>query len=264
MSVPLRLSASIVTYHPDPGLLQLCLESFRQATDHCESTLDWALTVVDNGGNDIGNSVYDDERVTWVKNPANVGYGQAHNQIIRTADSTYHLIMNPDVILDPECLAIMISCLETNPAISLAGPRGLLPNGCDAHLCKRYPSILDLALRGFAPGVIKQHMNHRLSRYQYDDIPTTGCHDVELVSGCFMLARTGKLQQAGGFDPRFFLYFEDFDLSLAMAQQGQVVSISDATINHHGGNAARKGPKHLYYFCQSAFRFFNKHHWKLA
>ena len=106
MYAPLRLSASIVTYHSDPGLLRLCLESFQQAIDRCESTLDWALTVVDNGGNDIGNSEYDDERVTWVKNPANVGYGQAHNQIIRTADSTYHLIMNPDVILDPECLAI--------------------------------------------------------------------------------------------------------------------------------------------------------------
>jgi GT2 family glycosyltransferase len=87
--------------------------------------------------------------------------------------------------------------------------------------------------------------------------------DVAIVSGCCMLCKTTSLQKEGGFDPRFFLYFEDFDLSLRLGKHGAVVYLPTMRVRHAGGNAARKGRQHRLYFIRSAVSFFNKHGWKL-
>jgi GT2 family glycosyltransferase len=79
-----------------------------------------------------------------------------------------------------------------------------------------------------------------------------------------MFARTQALQDAGGFDERFFLYFEDFDLSLRMRKIGRVVFLPTASIIHLGGNSAAKGFHHIRLFVQSALRFFQKHGWKIV
>ena len=86
---------------------------------------------------------------------------------------------------------------------------------------------------------------------------------VEIVSGCCMLCRTTALQQVSGFDPDFFLYFEDFDLSLRLGKLGDVVYLPSMRVRHGGGNAATKGGNHQRYFVRSALRFFNKNGWKL-
>ena len=77
-----------------------------------------------------------------------------------------------------------------------------------------------------------------------------------------MLARTSALQAVGGFDERYFLHFEDLDLSLRMHAQGRVVSDPGVTLIHHGGHAARKGLAHLRLFLRSGLRFFNTHGWR--
>ena len=86
---------------------------------------------------------------------------------------------------------------------------------------------------------------------------------VEIVSGCCMLCRTAALQQVHGFDSDFFLYFEDFDLSLRLGKLGDVVYLPSMRVRHGGGNAATKGGNHQRYFLRSALRFFNKNGWKL-
>jgi hypothetical protein len=72
------------------------------------------------------------------------------------------------------------------------------------------------------------------------------------------------LRAAGGFDPRYFMYFEDYDLSLRIAAQGTVAYEPAMRIVHHGGEAARKGWRHVGWFVRSAWRFFSRHGWKLA
>src|SRR5690606_11033925 len=130
-------------------------------------------------------------------------------------------------------------------------------------LCKQYPALWDLFLRGFAPAWLKRLFSKRLQRYECRDL-TNGAApaDVPLISGCFMLCRTEQLQRAGGFDEGFFLYFEDFDLSLALGKLGRLRFLPDCRIVHHGGNTARKGLKHIRYFVRSAARFYRKHGWK--
>jgi len=68
----------------------------------------------------------------------------------------------------------------------------------------------------------------------------------------------------GGFADAFFLYFEDFDLSLRAAAAGRLAYVPSVRIVHHGGHAARKGLRHVFLFVGSAMTFFGRHGWRWA
>lgn len=258
----LTLSVSIVVYDLHKELLARCIQSLRESIDKSPIS-EWSLTLIDNGDNGQALGELTGPQITLTKNPMNVGYGIAHNQAILSTRTDFHLILNPDVLVDDLCITEAVKLLTSNEQIIMICPEGATPDGSNAHLCKRYPSVLDLLLRGFMPRFIARMFQKRLDRYEYRDLNNAEATEVELISGCFMLARTAHLQKIGGFDRAYFLYFEDFDLSLRMARTGKVVHLPAAKIVHYGGNSARKGAKHIWLFCKSAFRFYNQHGWKL-
>jgi GT2 family glycosyltransferase len=69
------------------------------------------------------------------------------------------------------------------------------------------------------------------------------------------------LDAVEGFDPRYFLYFEDFDLSLRLSKVAPIAYVPAVRIVHHGGHAAAKGFAHIRWFATSARRFFSMHGW---
>jgi GT2 family glycosyltransferase len=77
-----------------------------------------------------------------------------------------------------------------------------------------------------------------------------------------MVIRGDALRQVGGFDDRYFMYFEDFDLSMRLRELGRVVYAPRVSVVHHGGYAARKGLRHVLYFMRSGIRFFGQHGWR--
>jgi hypothetical protein len=79
-----------------------------------------------------------------------------------------------------------------------------------------------------------------------------------------MFCRRAPIAEIGGFSESFFLYFEDFDLSLRAAACGELAWVPAVRITHHGGKAARKGWRHVGLFARSAITFFNRHGWKWA
>jgi GT2 family glycosyltransferase len=85
---------------------------------------------------------------------------------------------------------------------------------------------------------------------------------VPRASGCFMLVRTDLFRRLGGFDPRFFMYFEDYDLSLRVGRESTIAFVPEVRIAHGGGDAARKGWRHVAWFTASAWRFFRAHGWR--
>ncbi|WES91767.1 glycosyltransferase [Aeromonas hydrophila] len=99
-------------------------------------------------------------------------------------------------------------------------------------------------------------------RWQISLIIMTCCGDPPIVSGCFMLFRTDVLQLLGGFDPRFFLYFEDFDISLRAGKISRIAYVPQVKVVHHGGHASRKGWRHIWMFGRSMVTFFNIHGWR--
>ena len=77
-----------------------------------------------------------------------------------------------------------------------------------------------------------------------------------------MLIRGAALRAVGGFDERYFLYFEDFDLSLRLAGQGAVEYLPAMVVRHYGGGSAAKGWRHRWLFLRSGVRFFSDHGWR--
>jgi GT2 family glycosyltransferase len=85
--------------------------------------------------------------------------------------------------------------------------------------------------------------------------------DPLLISGCCMLFRSSVFARAKGFDPDFFLYFEDFDLSLRLRRLSRTAYCPAMKIKHQGGGVGRKGIKHIAMYVHSAYRFFSRHGW---
>jgi GT2 family glycosyltransferase len=173
--------------------------------------------------------------------------------------------MNPDVELDPDALVAAIHAMQADLSIGLLAPDVCGAGGERQYLCKRYPSVWVLFLRGFAPAMLRRAFWRSLERYEMRDVlGSQPCSPVPLASGCFMVVRTAIFRRLGGFDPRFFMYFEDYDLSLRIGREAKVAFVPAARIVHHGGEAARKGPRHVSWFLRSAWRFFATHGWKIG
>ena len=202
--------------------------------------------------------------VRLLEGHGNVGYGRGHNLSISASTSDYHLILNPDVTLAADALGLGLHYLVQNPSVAALSPAVRDGDGHKQYVCKRYPSVLDFLLRGFAPQGIKRAFDKRLANYEMRELseqePSTG---IPIISGCFMLFRTSVLQSVGGFDARYFLYFEDFDLSLRVHDKGALAYLPTMHITHLGGDSASKGLRHIGMFVRSGFLFYNTHGWRL-
>jgi len=275
---PASLSVSIVTYRPDLELLAQTVESLAAAIVEAERALllsGVAVTLIDNTGpresaNAIRHAVgtaFEEAAVEidYRHGQGNIGFGRAHNLALLATNSDYHLVLNPDVIVDRFALVEAIRFMQARGDVVLLAPAVSGPDGAPQFLAKRAPALLDLALRGFAPAFVRELFRPRLDRYELrdriGDVPTD---DVEVASGCCMFLRRSAAKSVGGFDPRFFLYFEDFDLSLRLRRLGRIAFVPQVRIVHFGGFSARKGWRHVALFARSAARFYSKHGWRFT
>jgi len=273
---PLHLSVSIVLHDSSLDLLHRTLESLagsaRVAMD--AGCLDRVtVDLVDNASTPSYRALLEAERQNWPQDdgfcvsyapqPDNRGFGHGHNTVLEHLTSQVHLVLNPDVELQPDTLLAGLTLLMRCEDVVLASPRALGGHGEQEFLCKRYPSVLVLLLRGFAPRILRRLFRRRLVSYEMRDVCSGDRRiDVPIASGCFMLVRTAALQSVRGFNETFFLYFEDFDLSLRLGRVGRLVFDPAMTIVHHGGYAASKGGRHVKYFIRSGLLFFNSHGWR--
>lgn len=190
--------------------------------------------------------------------PENSGYGVANNILLSELSSQYHLVLNPDVYLDKSALLEALQYLVNHSSVVLLAPRV-----DTTHVVKCYPDCLTLMLRYLKVDWVSSIFEKRLAHYCRADLIDEVSDDIQLVGGCFMLMPTVVWQSVEGFDPRFFMYFEDFDLSLRLAKRGKLVYVPSVKIHHKGGDVGRKSGNHHRYFINSALKFFNKHGWKL-
>ena len=273
------LTVSIVTFEPDLALLERCLHSLAAAIDASKAAgilRGVNVVLIDNTGERataeaviaLGQGQFKDSGVTmnYLHGHANIGYGAAHNLVMHGGNTQYHLVLNPDVELAPDALTLALAYLDAHPEVGVVAPAAFGADGAREYLSKRYPAVLDLALRGFAPGAVRQLFRRRLERYELRDLIGAAAQQdvspVPMISGCFMLVRRKAIDATGGFDPGYFLYFEDFDWSVRLNRVTRSAYVPTVRIVHHGGGAARKGMRHVLTFARSAWRFYGKHGWK--
>ena len=181
--LPSSLQVSIVTHRPDIRLLERTLRKLALAIgaareDGALRTVHVAL--IDNsedrlvGGKvtALGKARFADSgvHVIYLHGHANIGYGAAHNLVLHGTGSDYHLVLNPDVELEADALINGVRWLDAHPEVGALAPSVSRPDGGREYLCKRYPAVFDLFLRGFAPAFMRALFKRRLHRYEMRDI----------------------------------------------------------------------------------------------
>lgn len=261
------LTISLVTYHPDLELLSRTLISLHKAVER--AGISASLKLIDNTQRTSARLNRGWVNQFWqgsfelVMSENNAGFGAAHNLSLGHGDD-YHLILNPDIEIAEDALRNAVIFMDKHPKCGLLTPYATWDGGGVQRLCKHYPTVLDLFLRGFAPRRIKRVFNDRLSRYEMSDQLNEQdvLWDPLIVSGCFMLFRADILHKLKGFDSRFFLYFEDFDISLRAGKLSRIAYVPQVKVVHHGGHASRKGLRHIRMFGRSMVTFYNIHGWR--
>lgn len=249
-----KISGCIVTFN-NMRTIGKALDSLLSNT-----ACDFHLFVVDNGSTD-GTVDFIKENypsVTLIESGKNIGFGQGHNLIIDRLDSDYHAIINPDVIIRDDIISNMADYLEEHKDIGMLSPEIRFPDGRLQILGKKLPLpkyLIASRLRGSEPGKV-------LSEYAMLDKDLTQPHDIQNATGCFMFIRTQLFRSLGGFDDRYFMYFEDCDLTRKVNGVSRVIYYPGATVYHEWGRESKKDLHLMMIQMQSMLRYYKK--WGLS
>ena len=265
-----NISTAIVTYQPTQKVLERTLATLAKSVSLAQKTKVLAsfklfLFANDNNTQIINkslNAVNFPLDMEIIASDRNHGFGAAHNRLIERSASDFHLFLNPDAFLNENFFDIAITYMGQNPGSVLLGPRGWNDAGEDAYLVKAYPTLIDLSLRAIK-SLCPSISLDRLSIYECHNLAQNIPSKVLFLSGCAMLGRTEALKKLGGFDERYFMFFEDFDLCLRAAREGEIIYHPLLEVTHLGGNTSRKSLRIINHFVKSALIFYKAHGFRL-
>ena len=191
-------------------------------------------------------------------NEKNIGFGAGHNLALPLLRSKYHAIINPDVLLDSDAITTMAKYMDEHPDVVLLSPRIVFPEtGRDQILGKRNPTVRYL----IASRMREEEPSDLLREYAMLDADRDAPFEIENATGCFMLVRTEAFRAVGGFDERYFLYFEDCDLTRSLGKLGKTLYYPGAVVQHVWGRESKKNAWLTLVQIHSMVKYFRK--WRL-
>ncbi len=235
----------------------------RNSGSHLRANLDalfanmpgaWEVAVVDNHSSD-GSEGFARKRganCQLIRNRRNRGFGTAVNQGLKKTRGRLVLIAIPHCLIEPGTVDALAGALERHDDCAVAGPRvfgearpGMRSFGRSSLLGRLFPRA------GLPSGSLSDA-----------ELETRGLAvEVDWVSGACMLARRGALRAVGGFDERYFQYWEDADLCHRLRKAGWTVRhVPEARVQHvTGGPRGRVAPSAVRAFHESAFLYYATH-----
>lgn len=220
-----KLTISIVNYNAGQYLLS-CLESLAKIKDE----LDFDVFIIDNASSDdsIEKAKKEFPKYNYILNKKNLGFGKAHNTVLKKAITPYLLTLNPDCEVPKDVVSHLINFMDKNPDVGVCSPRVEKADGSlDKASHRGFPTPFASFLYYFLKNDRFYHLTNRNM-----DKP----HEVDSVVGAFMLIRKSTLEKVGYFDEDFFLYGEDIDLCFRIKQAGfKVIYIPEVKVKHIKG-----------------------------
>lgn len=252
MHKPQSVSICIVTYNNADKIGDAVASISRH------TKLPYTLYISDNGSTDntVGTVLSANPDAVILQNGKNIGFGQAHNKVLTRLNSEYHVVVNPDISFNYDVISEICEYLDNNPEVVLAAPKILTPGGAEQILPKRRPKLKYLAAR-------RLHLSRRLAdEYAMADVVLDKPTEVDFCSGCFFVIRTEIFKKLSGFDDRFFMYFEDADLTLRTKQYGKTMFLPALTVTHAWEKSSAKSLKYFFIHFGSMLKFFWKYRGK--
>ncbi len=187
------------------------------------------IFIVDNHSTDGSADGRFMDQVTVIRSPENLGFGAGCNLGAKSGQGAFILFLNPDVIIAPSDIASLAAILLDDPSIGACGPALTNQTGEIQNTCSAFPRTRDLLGRILGldriglitPAFISAHKGR-----------------VDQVMGAALMIRRSVFDQLGGFDPGYFLYFEEVDLLRRLANAGFQTHYAPEITAHHAGHGS--------------------------
>lgn len=256
---PLILSIIIVNWNSG-SQLATCIASISQAAASLDD--EWEVIVVDNASSDDSLSRIPElsGRLKLLRNTQNRGFAAACNQGAILAQGHYLLFLNPDTRLFADSLEKPISFMkaQASSGIGICGIRLLDDAGNTSTCASRFPGLRImigslLGLSVYLPQLFPSHL------MRPTELETN--RPVDQVTGAYFLVRRHVYDACGGFDERFFVYYEEVDFSLRALQKGFAsYLLADVAAFHRGGGCSEQvKAMRLFYSLRSRIQYAGKH-----
>lgn len=254
----MKLSVIIVNYNVK-YFLEQCLLSVEKAIEGMQAE----VFVVDNNSVD-GSMLMVKEKFPWVKaveNFENLGFSKANNQAIRMSQAEYVLLLNPDTVVQDDTFTKVVEFMDAHPDAGGLGVKMLDGKGNFLPESKRglpTPDVAFYKIFGLSALFPKSRI---FGKYHLGFLDNDETHQVEVLSGAFMLMRTEALNKTGLLDEDYFMYGEDIDLSYRILKAGYKNYYYPHTrIIHYKGESTKKSSiNYVFVFYRAMVIFAKKH-----
>jgi len=184
-----------------------------------------------------------------IHNDHPLGYGANHNQAFRhrsgRSTPAYFCALNPDIEFVSDPFDVLIHDLRDNPRLGVVAPRVVNEFGNEEDSVRRLPTPLGL----LAKALFGAHGTYPR--------PPSRLFEPDWIAGMFMLFRSEAFELAGGFDERYFLYYEDVDICCRLRLLGYPCAVdTGVSVVHRAQRASRRSVKHFMWHLTSILRFF--------
>lgn len=248
-------------------LLKLAIASIDDSikqTRRAGHTLNVEVIVIDNNSDDGTTEMVRTSfpAVRLIANKVNRGFASANNQALAIARGRYILFLNPDAELVNDALWQMYKFIQEQPLVGLIGPELKNDDGSLQRSCRRFPTfwsafIVLLKLHNFFPN------NFSVRQYYMWSFKHQTIRRVDQVMGACMMVSRNVLDEVGYFDERFFIFFEEVDLSKRINEAGYIIFFYPEAVVRHRRSSAFQQRRVLWrqwHFAKSFRRYFWKHH----
>ncbi|MDG1147321.1 MAG: glycosyltransferase [Crocinitomicaceae bacterium] len=253
-----KISIVIVNYNVEYFLDQ-CLDSVRKGIKDISAE----VFIVDNcsvdGSIEMVKSKYPE--FTLIENKDNVGFSRANNQAIRQASGEYILLLNPDTVVEEDTFSKTVRFMDERPDSGGLGVRMIDGKGIFLPESKRglpTPLVAFYKIFGLSSLFPK---SKRFGQYHLGHLSEFENHQIDVLSGAYMLMRKSTLDKVGLLDESFFMYGEDIDLSYRITLGGyKNYYCSDTKIIHYKGESTKKSSvNYVFVFYRAMIIFAQKH-----
>ena len=230
----------LIVHYNTPGLLRQTLKGIFRANP----SVVYEVIVVDNNPKSRVQEMVQREFPTVVNilSEENVGFGRGMNKAMEVARGRYLFVFNPDMILMPGNLEALTQFMDTHPDVGMVGPRLLNPDGSIQHSVYRFQLPLVIAYRRVPLLRRLSFAKRAVNVYLMAGEDLTKTQDVNYVLGAAMFVRREAAEEVGGFDPEFFVYFEDQDWCRRFWSLGwRIVYNPDVSLIHYHRRETAEG-----------------------
>lgn len=252
-----KISLSIVLFHTDQEDIENIFRSF----DNIKAN--FHVFIVDNSSTDeLKSNFIEKENYTYIHNPSNPGFGASHNIAFKMAieqSYEYHFVVNPDVYFDKDVVTPMVDYMAKDISVGMMMPQILNFDGSSQGLPKLLPSPFSIVFRKIKkPSFL---FDKYIAQYELANVPSEMIYNAPILSGCFTLFRIEYLKEIGLYDDRFFMYFEDWDISRRMHEKYKTLYWPKVSVYHRYESGANKSKRLFKVFINSAQTYFSKWGW---